>query len=275
MVVSSRTHDMVVAVYDLAQLRQCGWRTLDFNPEPEPRPPGKFLRIRQNSRNVLGCSEDLEWTISRFVGVARCLQLAPHVYILRNFTYPPYQAKLLLPPEGRSPLIRRVLTSETFRSIQYLTNQRESLNKWWALLCHRPAELASTLMSLARSKDADLLQAFEGCFEGDVYLGEIDDELFLLQVSSRYVCLRCPWEHMHVSVRFRQATDDMLTCLGLQSRCGDKLLAIRVIYMYICVNVQCSTKGYLTALYRTAAPLWGQITCNLVSDICLCTAVQY
>ena len=60
---------------------------------------------------------------------------------------------------------------------------------------------------------------------------------------------------MHVSVRFRQATDDMLTCLGLQSRCGDKLLAIRVIYMYICVNVQCSTKGYLTALYRTAAPL--------------------
>ena len=52
-------------------------------------------------------------------------------------------------------------------------------------------------MSLARSKDADLLQAFEGCYEGDVYLGEIDDELFLLQVSFRYVCLYWPWEHAH------------------------------------------------------------------------------
>ena len=55
---------------------------------------------------------------------------------------------------------------------------------------------------------------------------------------------------MHVSVRFRQATDDMLTCLGLQSRCGDKLLAIRVIYMYICVNVQCST----CLLYTSPSP---------------------
>lgn len=53
-------------------------------------------------------------------------------------------------------------------------------------------------MSLARSKDADLLQAFEGCYEGDVYLGEIDDDLFLLQVSFRYVCLHCPRERAHM-----------------------------------------------------------------------------
>lgn len=37
-------------------------------------------------------------------------------------------------------------------------------------------------MSLARKKDDDLLQAFEGCFEGDKYDGEIDDELFIVQV---------------------------------------------------------------------------------------------
>ncbi|CAM9637600.1 unnamed protein product [Pylaiella littoralis] len=41
---------------------------------------------------------------------------------------------------------------------------------------------ASALMSLARNKDSELLQAFEGCFEGDEYKGEIDDELFLAQV---------------------------------------------------------------------------------------------
>lgn len=38
-------------------------------------------------------------------------------------------------------------------------------------------------MSLARKKDSELLQAFEGCFEGDEYKGEIDDDLFLAQVS--------------------------------------------------------------------------------------------
>lgn len=37
-------------------------------------------------------------------------------------------------------------------------------------------------MSLARNKDSELLQAFEGCFEGDKYKGEIDDDLFLVQV---------------------------------------------------------------------------------------------
>ena len=42
---------------------------------------------------------------------------------------------------------------------------------------------ASALMSLARNKDSELLQAFEGCFEGDEYKGEIDDDLFLAQVS--------------------------------------------------------------------------------------------
>lgn len=42
---------------------------------------------------------------------------------------------------------------------------------------------ASALMSLARNKDNELLQAFEGCFEGDGYKGEIDDDLFLAQVS--------------------------------------------------------------------------------------------
>eukprot|EP00903_Cladosiphon_okamuranus_P015534 g14341.t2 len=40
---------------------------------------------------------------------------------------------------------------------------------------------ASVLMSLARNKDSELLQAFEGCFEGDTYKGEIDDDLFLAQ----------------------------------------------------------------------------------------------
>lgn len=39
-------------------------------------------------------------------------------------------------------------------------------------------------MSLARNKDSELLQAFEGCFEGDEYKGEIDDDLFLAQVSA-------------------------------------------------------------------------------------------
>ena len=43
---------------------------------------------------------------------------------------------------------------------------------------------ASALMSLARNKDSELLQAFEGCFEGDEYKGEIDDDLFLAQVSA-------------------------------------------------------------------------------------------
>lgn len=38
-------------------------------------------------------------------------------------------------------------------------------------------------MSLARKKDADLLQAFAACFEGDDYKGEIDDDLFLVQVG--------------------------------------------------------------------------------------------
>lgn len=38
-------------------------------------------------------------------------------------------------------------------------------------------------MSLARNKDPDLLQAFEGCFDGDEYKGDINDELFILQVS--------------------------------------------------------------------------------------------
>lgn len=42
---------------------------------------------------------------------------------------------------------------------------------------------ASALMSLARNKDNELLQAFEGCFEGEEYKGEIDDDLFLAQVS--------------------------------------------------------------------------------------------
>lgn len=46
-----------------------------------------------------------------------------------------------------------------------------------------PADDASALMSLARNKDSELLQAFEGCFEGDEYKGEIDDDLFLAQVS--------------------------------------------------------------------------------------------
>lgn len=45
------------------------------------------------------------------------------------------------------------------------------------------ADEASALMSLARNKDRELLQAFEGCFEGDEYKGEIDDDLFLVQVS--------------------------------------------------------------------------------------------
>lgn len=45
------------------------------------------------------------------------------------------------------------------------------------------ADDASALMSLARHKDSELLQAFEGCFEGDEYKGEIDDDLFLAQVS--------------------------------------------------------------------------------------------
>lgn len=39
-------------------------------------------------------------------------------------------------------------------------------------------------MSLARNRDSELLQAFEGCFEGDEYKGEIDDDLFLAQVSA-------------------------------------------------------------------------------------------
>lgn len=43
------------------------------------------------------------------------------------------------------------------------------------------ADDASALMSLARNKDSELLQAFEGCFEGK-YKGEIDDDLFLAQV---------------------------------------------------------------------------------------------
>lgn len=46
------------------------------------------------------------------------------------------------------------------------------------------ADDASALMSLARNKDSELLQAFEGCFEGDEYKGEIDDDLFLAQVSA-------------------------------------------------------------------------------------------
>ncbi|CAM9486832.1 unnamed protein product, partial [Ectocarpus fasciculatus] len=43
---------------------------------------------------------------------------------------------------------------------------------------------SSTLMSLARNKDSELLQAFEGCFEGGKYKGDIDDDLFLAQVKS-------------------------------------------------------------------------------------------
>lgn len=79
---------------------------------------------------------------------------------------------------------------ETTISVWQIKHSRRISGTWYALvLCHRPAELASTLMSLARSKDADLLQAFEGCYEGDVYLGEIDDELFLLQVWSSYIYL--------------------------------------------------------------------------------------
>ncbi|CAM9468881.1 unnamed protein product [Ectocarpus sp. 12 AP-2014] len=42
---------------------------------------------------------------------------------------------------------------------------------------------SSTLMSLARNKDSELLQAFEGCFEGDKYKGDIDDDLFLAQAK--------------------------------------------------------------------------------------------
>ncbi|CAM9468304.1 unnamed protein product [Ectocarpus sp. 12 AP-2014] len=42
---------------------------------------------------------------------------------------------------------------------------------------------SSTLMSLARNKDSELLQAFEGCFEGDNYKGDIDDDLFLAQAK--------------------------------------------------------------------------------------------
>ncbi|CAM9645161.1 unnamed protein product, partial [Hapterophycus canaliculatus] len=40
---------------------------------------------------------------------------------------------------------------------------------------------ASVLMSLARNRDGEILQAFEGCFEGDTYKGQIDDDLFLAQ----------------------------------------------------------------------------------------------
>lgn len=51
------------------------------------------------------------------------------------------------------------------------------------------------LMSLARNKDPDLLQAFEGCFEGDDYKGDIDDELFMIQVTLAFtknsLCARC------------------------------------------------------------------------------------
>ncbi|CAB1096098.1 unnamed protein product [Ectocarpus sp. CCAP 1310/34] len=42
---------------------------------------------------------------------------------------------------------------------------------------------SSTLMSLARNKDSELLKAFEGCFEGDEYKGDIDDDLFLAQAA--------------------------------------------------------------------------------------------
>lgn len=49
---------------------------------------------------------------------------------------------------------------------------------------HR-ADDASILMSLARSRDGEILQAFEGCFDGDEYKGEIDDDLFLAQVGFR------------------------------------------------------------------------------------------
>ncbi|CAM9326751.1 unnamed protein product [Sphacelaria rigidula] len=40
---------------------------------------------------------------------------------------------------------------------------------------------ASMLMSLSRHKDSDLMLAFDGCFEGTEYQGELDEELFLLQ----------------------------------------------------------------------------------------------
>lgn len=48
---------------------------------------------------------------------------------------------------------------------------------------------ASMLMSLARQKDDDLLQAFAGCFEGPAYTGELDDELFLVQVRHSAISL--------------------------------------------------------------------------------------
>lgn len=40
-------------------------------------------------------------------------------------------------------------------------------------------------MSLARNKDSELLQAFEGCFDGE-FQGEIDSELFLAQVCMKF-----------------------------------------------------------------------------------------
>ena len=49
-----------------------------------------------------------------------------------------------------------------------------------------PAVEASDLMALARNKDVELLQAFEGCFDGE-FQGEIDYDLFLAQVRVEWV----------------------------------------------------------------------------------------
>ncbi|CAM9275080.1 unnamed protein product [Discosporangium mesarthrocarpum] len=42
---------------------------------------------------------------------------------------------------------------------------------------------ASELMKMARDKDVDLTVAFDGCFQGDVYKGELDEEFFLVQAK--------------------------------------------------------------------------------------------
>lgn len=51
------------------------------------------------------------------------------------------------------------------------------------LLCVVSDE-ASVLMALSRNKDPDLMQAFDGCFEGTEYKGHIDDEVFRVQVGA-------------------------------------------------------------------------------------------
>lgn len=68
-----------------------------------------------------------------------------------------------------------------------------SLNDGLDALVLCPDE-ASMLMSLSRHRDADLLLAFDACFEGTEYKGEIDEELFLVQVrGARPCCI----DHLH------------------------------------------------------------------------------